>query len=69
MANGTILFFNPEKDWGFVQDHAVGAQFFVHINNCVGIATLRKGDCVSFDVRPSPKSGRLQATNVRLLEQ
>jgi CspA family cold shock protein len=64
VANGTIRTLRVDKGFGFIKDSA-GKEFFFHQSAIYGegIADLREGDTVEFEVAQSPKG--LRAENVR----
>ena len=61
---GTIKTLRAEKGFGFIKDDG-GKQYFFHQSAIYGegIADLREGDGVEFDVADSPKGPR--AANVK----
>ena len=66
MSTGTVKWFNSTKGFGFIQPSEGGADVFVHISAVekAGLATLKEGQQVSFDVGRGPKGPR--AENVRV---
>ena len=64
MMTGTIKTLRSEKGFGFIKDSS-GKEFFFHQSAIFGegIADLREGDSVEFDVGRGPKGAR--AENVR----
>jgi CspA family cold shock protein len=64
VATGTIRTLRVDKGFGFIKDSS-GKEFFFHQSAIYGegIADLREGDSVEFDVADSPKGPR--AENVR----
>ncbi len=65
--NGTIIFFNGFKNFGFVGPEDGSPDVFVSGRELAGNVLPEKGDKISFDVREMP-DGRRRAVNVRLLE-
>ncbi len=66
MTTGTVKFFNATKGFGFISPEDGSKDVFVHISavEAAGIANLREGQKVSFDVQPDargPKAVNLQA--------
>ena len=64
MATGTIRTLRLDKGFGFIKDDA-GKEYFFHQSAIYGegMADLREGDGVEFDVSEGPKGPR--AENVR----
>ena len=64
MATGTIRTLRVDKGFGFIKDTS-GKEFFFHQSAIYGegIADLREGDSVEFEIAASPKGPR--AENVR----
>ncbi len=67
MSNGTIKWFNATKGFGFIQPADGSNDVFVHISDMqrAGIAELREGDKLSYDVQ-SGQQGKVSACNLRL---
>ena len=66
MTTGTVKFFNATKGFGLISPEDGSKDVFVHISavEAAGIANLREGQKVSFDVQPDargPKAVNLQA--------
>ena len=63
MENGTVKWFNAEKDFGFISRED-GSDVFVHFSAIQGdgFKTLEEGQAVTFDVEDSDRGP--QATNV-----
>ncbi len=63
-VNGTVKWFNEEKDFGFLAQENGGADVFVHFRAIAseGFKTLAEGQKVSFEVEQGQKG--LQAANV-----
>jgi CspA family cold shock protein len=66
MATGTVKWFNAQKGFGFIQPSDGGKDVFVHISAVekAGLATLREGQAVSFDIvneRGKSAAGNLRA--------
>jgi cold shock CspA family protein len=63
MRTGKVTFW--KRSYGFIRDDEMQDQFFVHVNEVTHDAgVLHKDQRVSFDIAPSPNSGRPQAVNV-----
>ena len=62
--NGSIRTLRVDKGFGFIQDEA-GKDYFFHQSAIFGegLADLREGDSVEFEVAEGPKG--LRAENVR----
>ena len=67
MATGTIKWFNATKGFGFIQPEDGTSDVFVHISDMqrAGIAELREGDKLTFDVQRG-QQGKMSACNLRL---
>lgn len=67
MKNGTVKWFNPDKDFGFICDDETGEDVFVHFSaiNVDGFKTLNEGQKVTFETEPDPKnSDKMRAIDV-----
>ena len=64
MAQGTVMWFNDAKGFGFIAQEG-GKDVFVHHTAIQqdGFRSLREGDRVEFEIVEGPKG--LQASNVR----
>jgi len=65
MATGTVKWFNPTKDFGFIVPESGDHDVFVHISAVekAGLGTLTEGQRVSYDViseRGKKAAGNLQ---------
>ena len=67
MSNGTVMWFNNQKGFGFIQPDTGGTDVFVHISAVerAGMSTLNEGQKVSFDVVADKRSGKSAAENLR----
>lgn len=66
LLNGTVLWFNPIKKFGFVARDDGGADCFVHaqaVENS-GMPTLIAGQKVAFDLVADRKSNRLKVNHI-----
>lgn len=68
MTIGTVKFFNETKGYGFIQPEDGAKDVFVHISAVErsGLATLREGQKVSFEVETDRRSGKIAAANIAL---
>ncbi len=66
MAQGTVLWFAPEKGFGFVSPDDSSGDVFVHATQVQGGVVLDQGDRVEYGVRQSDRGP--QAEQVHLLE-
>jgi cold shock protein len=66
MTNGTVKWFNDQKEFGFIEQED-GPDVFVHHSaiNAQGFKSLSEGDRVSFDVQQGQKG--LSAANVAVI--
>lgn len=61
MATGTVIFYNIDKGYGFIQRDS-GGDIFVHITNCAeSVDELNKGQRVRFDERQGNRHGKPEA--------
>lgn len=69
MATGTVKFFNSAKGFGFISPDDGGADVFVHISAVErsGLQGLNDGDQVSFELEQDRRSGKMAATDLRVL--
>ena len=67
MASGTVKWFNSQKGYGFIQPDDGSKDVFVHISAVErsGMASLREGQKVSFDLEADQRSGKSSATNLK----
>ena len=68
MNNGTVIWFNEGKGFGFISNDDGGDDVFVHFSAivCDGFKTLAEGQKVTFDMERDPKnSSKMRAVNVR----
>jgi CspA family cold shock protein len=61
MEKGTIKWFNPDRNYGFIE-RETGTDVFVHGSEVEGERLLREGDRVSFEVEDGDRG--LKATSV-----
>ncbi|KRR09974.1 hypothetical protein CQ12_06060 [Bradyrhizobium jicamae] len=69
MNQGRVLNWNPDRFFGFIRnDNEREADVFCHGSALPrGVDELKPGDRVSFDTEISKRTGKMQATNVRVL--
>ena len=68
MQQGVIKFFQEGKGYGFIERDE-GGDLFVHISVVdENVDTLTKGQRVSFEEGASPRTGKLEAKNVTVIE-
>ena len=67
MTIGTVKWFNPQKGFGFIQPEDGSKDVFVHISAVerAGMASLREGQKISFDLEADQRSGKSSATNLK----
>ena len=67
MKHGTVKFFNASKGFGFITDDEGGKEVFVPAASipAASVATLQKGQRVTFEVKPDPRGPK--AINVTVL--
>ena len=65
MAQGTVMWFNPDKGFGFIAPDDGGADVFVHFSaiQTSGYRTLEENQKVEYNVTQGPKGP--QAAEVR----
>lgn len=70
MNKGTVKWFNKDKGFGFIANDDGGDDIFVHFSAIAsqGYKSLEEGQKVSFDVENDSKKGKLQATNVSVIQ-
>jgi CspA family cold shock protein len=66
MATGTVKWFNEQKGYGFIQPESGGNDIFVHISAVqrAGLASLKEGQRVSFELEKDKRSGKMAATQL-----
>ncbi|WP_062226759.1 cold-shock protein [Aureimonas frigidaquae] len=69
MATGTVKFFNADKGFGFITPDNGGPDNFVHISALQnsGIASLKDGQKVSYDLEADRRGKGDKAVNIKVL--
>jgi CspA family cold shock protein len=69
MTTGTVKWFNAQKGFGFITRDDGGSDCFVHISAVerAGIAELREGQKVDFELVADRKNGKSSADNLKVL--
>ncbi len=69
MTTGTVKWFDSTKGFGFIAPDDGGRDAFVHISAVerAGLATLREGQKVGFQLVADRKSGKMSADNLEAL--
>ncbi len=67
MTTGTVKWFNGQKGFGFIQPDDGGSDVFVHISAVerAGLASLREGQKVTFELERDPRSGKVAAAQLQ----
>lgn len=65
MEKGKVKFYNEEKGFGFITDHATGQDFFTHISGLK--SEVKEGDEVEYEIIEGKKG--LMASNVSLISE
>ncbi|MDO8125323.1 MAG: cold-shock protein [Candidatus Hermodarchaeota archaeon] len=61
MVKGTVKWFNPDRNYGFIE-RETGTDVFVHGSEVEGAELLKEGDKVSFKIEDGDRGQK--ATNV-----
>jgi cold shock protein len=64
--NGTVKFFNEQKQFGFIAGED-GTEYFVHVSGLTEGTRIREGDSITFDVEQGDRGPK--AVNVSLAGQ
>ena len=69
MSNGTVKWFDATKGFGFIQPDEGGSDAFVHISAVerAGIASLREGQKLSYEVVVDRRTGKQAADQLKEL--
>ena len=67
MNTGTVMWFNNQKGFGFIQPDNGNKDVFVHITAVerAGMYDLREGQKVSFDIVSDSRTGKSAAENLQ----
>lgn len=67
MATGTVLWFNSNKGFGFIQPSDGGKDVFVHISavESSGVRGLKDGDRIGYSLEIDPARGKSSAVNLQ----
>jgi cold shock protein len=67
MNTGTVMWFNSQKGFGFIQPDDGGKDVFVHISAVerAGMYDLKEGQKVSFDIVSDSRTGKSAAENLQ----
>jgi len=70
MSTGTVKWFNLQKGFGFIQPSDGGKDAFVHASALerAGIADLREGQKLRFELVADRKTGKAAAENLSILD-
>lgn len=63
MVKGTVKWFNPDRNYGFIE-RETGTDVFVHGSEVEGAYPLKEGDKVSFKIENGDRGQK--ATNVTI---
>lgn len=69
MTQGTVKWFDARKGFGFIAPDDGSRDAFVHISAVerAGMAELREGQKVSFDLVSDRRTGKTSADNIQLV--
>ena len=67
MNTGTVMWFNNQKGFGFIEPDNGNKDVFVHITAVerAGMYDLREGQKVSFDIVSDSRTGKSAAENLQ----
>ena len=67
MPIGTVKWYNPEKGFGFIQPDDGGKDAFVHVSAIerAGMASLREGQKISFELVKDTRTGKMSADRLQ----
>ena len=63
MPTGTVKWYNSQKGFGFIQPDDGGKDAFVHVSAIerAGMADLREGQKISYELVTDKRSGKMSA--------
>jgi cold shock protein len=66
---GRVVTYDAAKRFGWITQGADAADLFVHVRELqrAGIANLRRGDRLRFDIQPNKRGGKPHAVNLKLV--
>jgi CspA family cold shock protein len=69
MAIGVVKWFDSQKGYGFIAPEGGGQDVFVHVSAVErsGLAGLKEGQRVSYDVEMDPRKGKASAGNLKVV--
>jgi CspA family cold shock protein len=67
VQKGRVKWYNVTKGFGFIEPDAGGKDSFVHVTALIGEKELFVDDRVEFDVETNQRTGKEQATRVRVI--
>ena len=69
MPSGIVKYWNDERGFGFIKSDDGGPDTFVHVRQIesAGIGPVDVGDRLAFEIATNPRTGRPEATELRLL--
>ena len=67
MESGTVLFYNENKGYGYIQPDSGEREVYVHATALerAGISSLNQGQRVRFDTQPDRRTGRIAVNNIQ----
>ena len=65
---GTVIFFNAEKGYGFIKPDDGGKDIFVHITavDRAGLKSLAEGQKITFEIEPDKKGKGPKAVDLQV---
>lgn len=71
MIYGTVKTWNVERGFGFLKREDMAPDAFVHVSAIerAGIDEIRPGDRVSFELEQDPRSGKMRAVDIRMVQR
>ena len=67
MPTGTVKWYNSQKGFGFIQPDDGGKDAFVHVSAIerAGMADLREGQKISFELIKDARTGKVSADKLQ----